>query len=392
MQSREIAIIDAARSPIARAKDGGLQAVSPLELGAQVVRALLARNPELPRDRVELLAAGCAYPEAEQGRNFGRQLALKAGLPDGVAGLTVTQLCASSQQAAMLIHDALALGKGEAGVAVGVEHMARVPQGGFNQAKDPELEARRFYTGMGETAETLAREHAIARADQEAFACQSHEKALRAWAEGAFAREVVSIRLPEGGACERDEFPRAPDPKKMATLKPAFREDGTVTAATASPLSVGAAALLLAPVEVAQACGARIRATIVSTAVAGCDPERMGLGPLPATEKALRRAGLSIRDMDVIELNEAFAAQALAVIRLGGWGDLIERINPLGGAIALGHPLGMSGARIIGTALTALERCGGTHALATMCVGGGQGASTIIRRWAPERHPRGGEG
>lgn len=381
MQPRKIAIVDAVRSPIAKAKDGGLNALSPLEVGAQVVKALLARNPQLPLDRYEMLAAGCAYPEAEQGRNLGRQLLLKAGLPDAVAGITVNQLCASSQQAAMLIHDALALGKGEAGIAVGIEHMARVPQGGFKPAKDPELEARRYYTSMGETAETLAREHGISRADQEEFAARSHEKALRAWDQGAFAQEVLPIALPEGGACARDEFPRAPDRAKMATLKPAFREDGSVTAATSSPLSVGVAGLILAPVEVAQACGARIRATIVSTAVAGCDPERMGLGPIPATGKALRRAGLKLDDMDVIELNEAFAAQALAVIRLGGWGDVAERINPLGGALALGHPLGMSGARIIATALTALERCQGRYALATMCVGGGQGASTIIERW-----------
>ena len=381
MNPAQVAIVDAVRSPIGKAKDGALNALSPLELAAQVVKALLRRNPRLPLDRVEMLAAGCAYPEAEQGRNLGRQLLLKAGLPDAVAGITVNQLCASSQQAMMLVHDALALGKGEAGIAVGVEHMARVPQGGFNAAKDPELDARRYYTVMGETAETLAREHAISRADQDAFACESHQKALAAWASGALADEVVPIELPGGGRCERDEFPRQPDPAKMASLKPAFRPDGSVTAATSSPLSVGVSALLLAPVEVAQALGLRIRATIVSTAVAGCDPERMGLGPLPATDKALRRAGLELKQMDVIELNEAFAAQALAVLRLGGWGDLIERVNPLGGAIALGHPLGMSGARIVGTALNALERRQGTFALATMCVGGGQGAATIIRRW-----------
>jgi acetyl-CoA acyltransferase len=297
-----------------------------------------------------------------------------------VAGITVNQFCASSQQAVMMIADALACGKGDIGIAVGLEHMARVPQGGYNPYFDPELYEKNFYIPMGDTAEVLAKENQISREDQEAFAVESHRKALAAWAEGAFAREVVPIQAARGGL-DRDEFPREPDLPKMRSLKPAFDlKGGTVTAATSSPISCGVAAIILATTDAAQKLGLGLRATIEATAIAGTDYERMGLGPLPATEKALARAGLELKDMDVIELNEAFAAQALAVIRLGGWGDVASRINVLGGAIALGHPLGMSGARIIGTAITALERAKGRYALATMCVGGGQGASTILQR------------
>ena len=380
MQVREIAIVDACRSPIAKSKKGALNALTPLELSAQVVNALMERNPKVPKDRFEMVVAGTAYPEAEQGLNVARLIGLKTGFPVSVAGVTVNQFCASSQQAVMILHDAMALGKGDAGLAVGLEHMARVPQGGFNPSLDRELHERNVYIGMGDTAEVLATELKISRDDQEAFAMRSHEKALQAWSEGAFAKEVVPIALPGGGTCAQDEFPRAPDAAKLRSLKPAFRTDGTVTAGTSSPLSVGVAAVLLMPVEVAQELGVTPRATILSTAVAGVDYERMGLGPVPASEKALARAGLTLDDIDVIELNEAFAAQALAVIQKGGWEAHVDKINPLGGALALGHPLGMSGARIIGTALTALERGGGKHALVTMCVGGGQGMALILER------------
>ena len=380
MELETVGIVDFCRSPIGKAKGGALTSVTPLALASQVVRALLGRNPGFAPDKVELLVAGTAYPEGEQGLNVARQLAFKAGLPVSVAGITVNQFCASSQQAVMMIADALACGKGELGVAVGLEHMARIPQGGYNPAYDKELYEKNFYIPMGDTAEVLARENQISRDDQEAFSADSHRKALAAWEAGAFAQEVVPIALPGGGTCDRDEFPRAPDLAKMKSLKPAFDRKGTVTAATSSPLSIGVAAVLVATERAAKALGLKLRARIKSTAVAGTDYERMGLGPLPATDKALARAGLALKDMDVIELNEAFAAQSLAVIRLGGWTDVADRINVLGGAIALGHPLGMSGARIIGTTITALERKGGRYGLATMCVGGGQGASTILER------------
>ena len=380
MELKTTGIVDFGRSPISKAKGGALNAVSPLELATQVVQALLARNPKLPKDRVEVVVCGTAYPEAEQGLNIGRQIAIKSGLSVSTAGITVNQFCASSQQAVMMITDALACGKGDIGIAVGLEHMSRIPQGGYNPAFDKELFEQNFYIGMGGTAENLAKEGPISREDQEAFAAQSHEKALKAWSEGAFAQEVIPIKLPDGSECTTDEFPRAPDRAKMASLKPAFDKAGTVTAATSSPLSIGAAVVIVATEEAAKELGLTLRATIETTAIAGCDYERMGIGPVPATEKALARTGLKITDMDVIELNEAFASQSLAVIRQGGWEGVVDKINPLGGALAIGHPLGMSGARIIGTAITGLERSKGTYALATMCVGGGQGASTILKR------------
>jgi acetyl-CoA acyltransferase len=378
---KQVGIVDFARSPIGKAKGGALAGCTSVEIGAQVLRALLERNPRVPRERVEMVVCGTAYPEGEQGLNVARQVAFKAGLPVSVAGVTVNQFCASSQQSVMMIADALACGKGDIGIALGMEHMARVPQGGYNPYFDPELYAKNFYIPMGDTAEILARENQISRDDQEAFSVDSHKKALKAWAEGAFAREVIPIKAPNGQVCDKDEFPREPDVAKMKSLKPAFDlKGGTVTAATSSPISAGVAAVILATAEAARELGLGLRATIESTAVAGTDYERMGLGPIPATQKALERAKLALTDMDVIELNEAFAAQALAVIRLGGWTDVAERINPLGGAIALGHPLGMSGARIIGTTITGLERSKGTYGLATMCVGGGQGAATILKR------------
>ena len=376
MELKTVAVVDACRSPIAKAKKGGLNGLTSLQIAERIGKALLERNGQVPKDLFEIVVAGTAYPEGEQGLNIGRQIALKIGLPVSVAGVTVNQFCASSQQAVMMIADAIAVGKGEAGLAFGLEHMARVPQGGFNPSFDAELYEKNVYIPMGDTAEVLAKEYSIPRDAQEEFAMGSHRKALAAWADGAFAREVIAF---EG--CDKDEFPREPNAEKLKSLKPAFDKAGTVTAGTSSPLSVGVAGVLLMELEAAKRVGATIRATIESTAVAGVDYERMGLGPVPATEKALKRAGLTLDQIDVIELNEAFAAQALAVIQEGKWEAHVDKINPLGGALALGHPLGTSGARIIGTAITALERSGGTYALATMCVGGGQGASTILKRW-----------
>lgn len=378
MELRKVGILDFARSPIARSKAGGLNKLSSLEIATQVLAQLLERNSKLPQDQIESLVVGCAFPEAENGMNIGRALVMKAGLPQSVAGITVNQFCASSQQALMMVADALACGKGEIGLVVGLEHMTRVPMGGFNPMFDKELADQGYYMGMGETAENLANDLEISRADQEQFAATSHRKALKAIAENAFKQEIVGIKLPDGHLFLRDECPREPDMKKMASLKPAFHTEGSVTAATSSPITVGVAAAIVMSAELAAALDLSLRAEIVSTAVAGCEPQRMGMGPLPATDKALRRAGLSMAQMDVIELNEAFAAQSLYVIRKGGWDA--NKVNILGGAIALGHPLGMSGIRILGTAITALEKSGGTYGLATMCVGGGQGAATILKR------------
>lgn len=378
MELRNVGIVDYARSPISRAKGGALNQLSGLEIATQVVKKLLARNSKLPLDKIETLAAGCAFPEGENGLNVARAIVVKSGLPIEVGAATVNHFCASSQQATWMLADAIAAGKGEIGISVGLEHMTRVPMGGFNAAFDKELYEKNFYISMGETAEILAKEGSISREEQEEFSIRSHRNALKAWADGAFARDVVAIDLPDGSKLERDESPQEPNLEKIRALKPAFDAAGTVTAATASPVTTGAAALIVMSESLARSLKIPLRATIVTTAVAGCDYRRMGMGPLPATEKALARAGLTLKDIDVIELNEAFAAQALYVIKKGGWP--IDRTNLLGGAIALGHPLGMSGARVIGQAVTTLEKVKGTYGLATMCVGGGQGATTIVKR------------
>jgi len=231
---------------------------------------------------------------------------------------------------------------------------------------------------MGLTAEKLAQELSITREEQEDFSVHSHEKALKAWAEGAFDKEVIPIDLPDGTVFDRDECPMEPNIAKMKSLKPAFDKDGTITAATSSPVTIGSGVMIVMAEERAKELGIPLRARFVTTAFAGCDPTRMGMGPIPATEKALKRAGMTIDQIDVIELNEAFAAQSLYVLKKTGWDQ--SKVNILGGAIAIGHPLGMSGVRIIGTAITALEKVNGRYGLATMCVGGGQGATTILER------------
>jgi len=377
---RTVGIVDFGRSPISKAKGGKLNELTCLQIASQVVKKLLARNPGIPLDQIEHVTCGCAFPEAENGMNVARQIAVKAGLPDSVAGTTVNQFCASSQQALMMLADAFAVGKGEIGIAVGIEHMTRVPMGGYNPFFDKELKEKEFYMGMGATAEKLAVEANISREEQESFSMDSHRKALAAWKGGEFKKEVIPIELKDGSVISEDECPQEPNPEKIKTLKPAFDAKGTITPATSSPVSSGAAVLLVMTEEKAKQLGLKLRAKIVTTAVAGCDWTRMGMGPIPASRKALERAGLADKDIDIFELNEAFAAQSIYCIKKLGWDQ--KKINILGGAIAIGHPLGMSGARIIGTAITALEKVGGRYALATMCVGGGQGATTILERGA----------
>lgn len=378
MQVKTVGIVDYCRSPISKAKDGALNALHSLDIATQVVKKLLKRNPNIPVNDIEFLTTGCAFPEGENGFNIARAIVIKSGLPISLAGATVNHFCASSQLSTMILADMIAVGKGDIGISVGLEHMRHVPMGGFNTYYDKELYQKGFYISMGETAENLARELNITREEQEEFAIRSHRKALKAWEEGDFKDEVVPIELPDGGIFDRDETPREPDPEKIRGLDPAFDQYGTITPATSSPVTTGAVALIVINAERARELGIPLKAKIVTTAVAGCDYTRMGIGPLPATEKALKRANLTMEDIDIIELNEAFAAQSLYVIKKGGWD--INKVNILGGAIAIGHPLGMSGARIIGTAITALNKVNGKYGLATMCVGGGQGASTILER------------
>jgi acetyl-CoA acetyltransferase family protein len=376
MSERYSVIIDAVRSPIGL-KNGEMIGMRPDDITAQVVKSLLARNPKVKPELVEDLVLGCAFPEGNQGMLMGRGVALLAGLPITTTGSTVNRFCGSSMDALHQLSTAIMAGDKEVGIAAGVEDMFGVPMGGYNPDFNPELYEMDYYMGMGETAENLADDLSISREDQEDFAITSHKKALAAQAAGRFDNEIVPIEI-EGIRVEKDEGPREPNVEKIKSLSPAFSVDGSITAATSSPISVGAAAVLVMSNTMAEKLGLTPRAKIISRGVAGVEPTRMGAGPLPATEKALKNAGMTLDQIDVIELNEAFAAQSLYVIRKGEWP--VEKINLNGGAIALGHPLGCSGARIVSTLLNVMEQNDAKTGLATMCIGTGQGIATIIER------------
>ncbi|MEP9350696.1 thiolase family protein [Xanthobacter sp. KR7-225] len=376
---QNVVIAGYARSPFALAKKGDLARVRPDDLAAQVVAALIARTGMKP-DEIEDLIVGCAFPEAEQGFNIARLIGMIAGLPESVAGATVNRFCGSSMQSVHMAAGQIQLGAGEAFVCAGIESMSRVPMTGFNPMPNPALYAKmpQAYMAMGETAENVARKWQITRADQDAFALKSHQKAAQAEAEGRFKDEIVPIRV-NGKSAERDGcIRRDATAEGLAALKPAFDEHGTVTAGTSSPLTDGASAVLVCTEAYAQKNGLEPLARLKSVAVAGCAPEIMGIGPVAATKKALARSGLDISQIDVVELNEAFASQALACQRELGIKD--EVLNLDGGAIALGHPLGATGARIVGKAAALLKREGGKFALATQCIGGGQGIATVLER------------
>jgi acetyl-CoA acetyltransferase family protein len=309
---------------------------------------------------------------------IGRSVATLAGLPNTVPGKVVNRFCGSAMDALHQVSTAIESGDIEVGIAAGVEDMFSIPGGGFAPDFHPELAEQEYYIGMGETAENLANDGNISRDAQEDFAIQSHEKALAAWEAGHYDNEVIPIDVYGEATVAKDEGPRKPNVEKIKSLNPAFVEGGSVTAATSSPFSLGAAALLVTSESFAKENGLTIRAEIVSRAVAGVDWTRMGMGPIPATNKALEKAGLTMNDIEVIELNEAFAAQSLYVIQEGGWDA--DKINLNGGAIALGHPLGCSGARIIGTLINVMEQNDKHIGLATMCIGTGQGIATIIKR------------
>jgi acetyl-CoA acyltransferase len=358
-------------------KKGRMIGIRADDLATQVVKALLQRNGGLSPERVEDLVLGCAFPEHTQGMLMARGVALLAGLPPETPGKVVNRFCGSSMDAVHQLSQAIAAGDLRCGIAVGVEDMFAIPMGGFNPSFHPELYEMDYYMGMGETAENLARELDIAREEQEEFAARSHNAALKAWQEGWFANEVVPVTH-DGTTIDRDEGPREPDVEKIRSLGPAFMTDGTITAATSSPISIGAAALLVCTDEFATENGLTPRARIVSRAVAAVDWRLMGKGPIPASETALARAGLDAGALDFIELNEAFAAQSLYVLKKTGWP--MDKVNVHGGAIALGHPLGASGARILATLLNVMEQHDGKKGLATMCIGTGQGIATVIER------------
>ena len=370
-------IIDAVRSPIG-VKNGNMVGIRPDDLAAQVVKGLLARNSSINPDKIEDLILGCAFPEGPQGMLMAKGVAILANIPETTGGSVVNRFCGSSMDAVHQISNKIESGDIEVGIASGVEDMFSVPMGGFNPDFHPELAEQEYYIGMGETAETLAEEGNISRDAQEEFAMESHNKALDAWANGRFDNEVIPIDVYGEVTVDKDEGPRQPNLEKIQSLNPAFIENGTITAATSSPISIGASAILITSGEFAEANGLKFRATIKGRSVAGVDWKRMGIGPIPATEKVLEKTGLSLDDIDVIELNEAFSAQSLYVIEQGGWDKL--KVNLNGGAIALGHPLGCSGARIITTLLNVMEQQDAKTGLATMCIGSGQGIATIIER------------
>jgi acetyl-CoA acyltransferase len=373
---KNVVIAGYARSPFHFATRGALARVRPDDLLADVIRGLLQKT-KVPAGEIEDLIVGCAMPEGEQGLNVARLVGLLAGLPQSVAGTTVNRFCGSSMQAIHMAAGAIQLDAGEAFLCAGVESMSRVPMGGFNPMPHPKLaEASAAYMAMGETAENLARKYKIGRDRQEKLAVDSHARAAAAEAAGKLAEEIVPITS-GNQAVDKDGCIRpGTDLKALAELKPAFEEKGTVTAGTSSPLTDGASATLVVSEDYAKAHGLAVLARLKSIAVAGCAPEIMGIGPVAATQKALKRAGLGVKDLDVIELNEAFAVQALACLdELGlDW----QKTNLDGGAIALGHPLGATGARITGKAAQLLKREGKQFALSTQCIGGGQGIATIL--------------
>jgi 3-oxoadipyl-CoA thiolase len=396
-------IIDGVRTPIA-SHGGSLSDVRPDDMAAHVIRTLLARHPDLDPARVDEVILGCANQAGEDNRNVARMAVLLAGMPTSVPAETVNRLCASGMSAVAHAARQARLGEGDLFVAGGVESMTRAPyvlsKSGKAFGRDmqmfdtsigwrfvnPALEKAYGVDAMGETAENVAEQYGIARQDQDIFACRTQERAAVARSEGRFAAEIVPVPVAgqkKGETVEfaADEFLRPTTTlETLAKLKPAFRQGGSVTAGNSSGINDGAAALLVASERAVRELGLTPLARIVATAAAGVEPRTMGMGPVPATRRALAQAGLALEDMDVIELNEAFAAQALACMRELGMADDDPRVNPNGGAIALGHPLGMSGARLLLTAARELERTGGRYALATMCVGVGQGTATIIER------------
>jgi acetyl-CoA acyltransferase len=374
---KSVVIAGYARSPFHFAKKGDLTRVRADDLAAQVVSALVERSKVDP-STIEDLIVGCAFPEGEQGLNVARLIGFLAKLPISVAGTTVNRFCGSSMQSIHMAAGAIQMGAGDAFICAGIESMTRVPMMGFNPMPNPEL-AKAYagaYMSMGQTAENVASRYGISRAVQEAFAVESHKKAAAAQAAGKLEAEIVPIRSPNGLVTKDGCIRAETTAEGLAGLKPAFDENGTVTAGTSSPLTDGASATLVCTEEYAKTHNLEILARIRSIAVAGCDPEIMGIGPVAATKKALARAGLKIGDIDVIELNEAFASQSLGCIR-----DLdidVSKVNLDGGAIALGHPLGATGARITGKAASLLKREGKRYALSTQCIGGGQGIATIL--------------
>ena len=375
--SNKAVIVDGVRSPIGT-KGSPLIGMRPDEIAGQVIKGLIERNKELNINDIEDVSLGCAFPEGPTGMLVARGASILAGIPETAAANVINRYCGSAMTSLHLISSAIEAGDIHVGIAGGVEDMFTIPQGGFAPDFNVKLAEEEYYISMGEGAELLAEELSISREDQEEFAFSSHEKAVSARENGNFDNEIVPITLEDGTIVDKDSGPRNPDKEKIRSLNPAFKADGTVTAATSSPFSIGASAMLITSEEYAKKHGLKIRATIEGRAVAGVNWKMFGSGPVPATEKALEKSGLTMNDIDALEINEAFAAQALYCIRKANWD--INKVNLNGGAVALGHPLGISGTRIITTLLNVLEQQDKKMGLATMCVGTGMGITTIIKR------------
>jgi acetyl-CoA C-acetyltransferase len=402
----EAVIVDAVRSPIGRAFKGSLTQIRPDDLGAYVVDQLLERNPEVAPDSIEDLICGCGLPQGEQSFNIGRIITLLSRLPDSVTGTTVNRYCASSLQAIRIAAHAVMAGEGHAYIAAGVEHVSRVgmwsengvpqvmaalqqqapegvqiPQADWHNPKLNGQDGRtNAYIDMGMTAENVAERWDVKREDMDEYAQRSQELAVKSRDEGFFDREIVDIELPDGTTVSKDDGPRADSTvEKLASLKPAFKEDGRVTAGNSCPLNDGAAAVLVMSDTRAKELGLKPRARVIASATSGLEPEIMGVAPIGAIKNVLARAGMTMGDVDVVELNEAFAAQVLPVCDELGI-DVDGQLNPHGGAIALGHPFGMTGARIMTALINDLRTLDATVGLETMCVGGGQGMAMIVER------------
>ena len=375
--SNKAVIIDGVRSPIGT-KGSPMIGMRSDEIAGQVIKGLLDRNKELDVNLIEDVSLGCAFPEGPTGMLVARGASILAGIPETAAANVINRYCGSAMTSLHMISSAIEAGDIEVGIAGGVEDMFTIPQGGFAPDFNVKLAEQDYYISMGEGAELLADELNISREEQEDFSFSSHDKAVAAREDGKFDNEIVPITLEDGTVVAKDSGPRTPDKDKIKSLNPAFRADGTVTAATSSPFSIGASAMLITSEKFANKHGLKIRASIEGRAVAGVNWKMFGSGPVPATEKALEKTGLSIDDIDAIELNEAFAAQALYCIKKANWDE--NKVNLNGGAVAIGHPLGISGTRIITTLLNVLEQQDKSMGLATMCVGTGQGITTIIKR------------
>ncbi len=388
---KDAVIVSAARTPVGKAKRGGLATVRPDEMAAGVIHALLKRTPNLDPAEIDDVVLGCAFPEGEQGLNMARMIALRAGLPNSVPGETINRYCASGVQA--IAHAAYAIQAGdiETAIAGGAESMTMVPMAGYKFSPNPQFAQNlpQYYTNMGLTAENVALKYEVSREDQDAFALRSHQRAAQAVTSGLFDPELVPLEVEtvEMGADEkpvknsitvsRDEGPRADTSlEALARLKPAFKEGGMVTAGNSSQMSDGAAGVVVMSAEKAAGLGLKPLARLAAFAVGGVPPELMGIGPITAIPKALKRAGLRLEDIDLIELNEAFAAQSLAVIRELGLNEDIVNVN--GGAIALGHPLGCTGAKLTTQLIFEMRRRGSKYGMVTMCIGGGMGAAAIF--------------